>query len=75
MQTTIIINGARDSEEVFHWFDRSVKAEKSRLEYDVRKTREKLELFENKYNNTSDNLGVTIFAEDLEGQDNEYVKW
>ena len=49
--------------------------EKSRLQYSLELSRKRLAEFEKKYNVSSLDFLENWSAEDLEGQDMEYVKW
>ncbi|MGA1285631.1 MAG: hypothetical protein ACO34J_16455 [Prochlorothrix sp.] len=53
----------------------AVAAMIGRLERSLELTRRNLEQFEVKYQVSSDQLLVTLAAEDLEGGDLEYVEW
>ena len=53
----------------------AVDSEIVRLEMSLARARQRLLVFENKYNVTSEQFITTMTAEDLEGLDDEYVQW
>ena len=75
MLTTISINGLKNAEQAYSLIQNGIRAEKQRIELSSMKIRKILDEFELKYQKPSSELGISIFAEDLEGQDNEYVIW
>lgn len=53
----------------------AMEFELSRLQYNVRLSKQRLEKFEKKYNISSEIFIKNWSAEDLEGKDFEYVEW
>jgi hypothetical protein len=72
--TTIYID-AQQSRETRHLVQSAIEGEIGRLELALTSARRRLLPFETKYNVSSEQFISTMSAEDLEGQDDEYVQW
>ncbi|MBU0986493.1 MAG: hypothetical protein KKH68_04490 [Proteobacteria bacterium] len=53
----------------------ALEAEERRLKYSLNLAKKRLKKFEKKYNISSDKFIAEWSAEDLKGQDMEYVEW
>jgi hypothetical protein len=71
---TIHIEPARDK-QVLYLVETAVRGEVARLELALELARQRMKLFEQKYHVTSDHFAANMVAEDLEGGDDEYVRW
>ncbi len=66
---------AKHPEEAYKAVFDALAMEKSRLQYSLEVSQKRLAEFENKYGVSSLDFIENWTAEDLEGQDMEYVKW
>ncbi len=53
----------------------ALETEARRLQYSLNIAKKRLERFEKKYNVSSEKFVAELSAEDLQGQDMEYVEW
>jgi len=72
---TIYVKPTRKASEVLSLIRSAVEGEMARLELALKLARERLVPFEQKYGVTSEHFISEMAAEDLEGGDDEYVRW
>jgi len=73
--STIYVKPAQKASEVLSLVRSAIEGEIARLELAVKLARERLVPFERKYGVTSEHFISEWAAEDLEGGDDEYVRW
>jgi hypothetical protein len=73
--TTIYVKPAQEAGNVLHLVRSAIESEIARLELALKLAMKRLIPFEEKYGVTSDYFIAEMTAEDLEGQDEEYVHW
>jgi len=73
--TTIYVKPVQEAEDVLHLIRSAVESEIARLELGLKLAMRRLVPFEEKYGITSDYFIAEMAAEDLDGQDEEYVHW
>lgn len=73
--STIYIEPAQKANEVLPLIRSAIEGEITRLELALKLARERLIPFEQKYGVTSEYFISEMAAEDLEGGDDEYVRW
>ena len=73
--TTIHVEPAPEAVDVLHLIRSAIESEIARLELALKLAMKRLAPFEEKYGVTSDYFMTEMTAEDLEGQDQEYVHW
>ena len=73
--STIYIEPVQKANEVVHLVQSAIKSEITRLELALKLAKERLTPFEQKYGVTSEHFISEMAAEDLEGGDDEYVRW
>ena len=71
---TIHIEPTEDK-QVLDLVESAVRGEVIRLELALELARRRLDPFERKYHVTSDDFAANMTAEDLQGGDDEYVRW
>jgi putative hemolysin len=64
-----------DNEETANLVRQALSAERKRLELGLTKTEKEIAKFEERYHVSSDTFLAQLAAEDLEGGDEEYVRW
>jgi hypothetical protein len=72
---TIYIEPAQKTNEVLHLVQSAIEGEITRLKLALKLAGERLAPFEAKYGVTSEHFMSDMAAEDLEGGDDEYVRW
>lgn len=73
--STIYVEPTQRAGEVLPLVRSAVEGEITRLELALKRARERLAPFEQKYGVTSEHFMSEMAAEDLEGGDEEYVHW
>jgi len=73
--STIYVEPAQKASEVLSLIQSAIEGEIARLELALKMARERLAPFERKYGVTSEYFISEMAAEDLEGGDDEYVRW
>lgn len=73
--STIYVEPLQKASEVLPLVRSAIDGEIARLELAVKLARERLVPFERKYGVTSEHFIAEWAAEDLEGGDDEYVRW
>jgi len=73
--STIYVEPLQKASEVLPLVRSAIEGEITRLELAVNLARERLVPFERKYGATSEHFIAEWAAEDLEGGDDEYVRW
>jgi hypothetical protein len=73
--STIYVEPAQKTSEVLSLVRSAIEGEITRLELALKLARERLVPFEQKYGVTSEHFISDMVAEDLEGGDDEYVRW
>ena len=73
--STIYIEPAERASEVLHLVQSAIESERTRLRLALKLARERLIPFEQKYSVSSEYFISEMAAEDLEGGDEEYVRW
>jgi len=73
--STVYIEPAEKSSELLYLVRSAIESEIRRLELALKMARERLAPFEEKYGVTSEHFISEMTAEDLEGGDDEYVRW
>jgi transcriptional regulator NrdR family protein len=72
---TIYVEANQESKEILGLVRAAVDNEITKLELALKLALKRLVPFEQKYGVTSDYFIAEMVAEDLEGQDEEYVRW
>ncbi len=72
---TIHVEHSRNAPEVLQLVRSAVESEIGRLQIGLKLALNRLKPFEEKYGVTSDYFIAHMCAEDLEGKDEEYVRW
>ena len=72
---TIYVESSREATEVLGLVRSAVDHEIAKLELALKLAMKRLAPFEQKYGVTSDYFITEMAAEDLEGRDEEYVRW
>lgn len=75
MAASLHITTSQSSLETLRLVSSAIEHEKTRLEVSVRAANRRLEGFERKYSVSSEEFYHTMAAEDLEGGDDEYIRW
>jgi len=75
MMSTIYIEPTQNASEVLYLIQSAIESEITRLELALKMARERLAPFERKYGVTSEHFVSEMAVEDLEGGDDEYVRW
>lgn len=75
MSEHIWVKSKQNGAEVLSLIKSAVEAEVTRLELALEIANKRLLVFEKKYNVTSDHFMSHFAAEDLDGGDDEYVRW
>ncbi len=70
-----IILKTNNPDRVTELIKRAIAAELDRLEKSLKFTKKRLDYFEDKYNQPSNQLKNRLRAEDMEGGDLEYLEW
>jgi len=73
--STIYVEPAQKSNEVLYLVRSAIESQIAKLEFGVKMAKKRLALFEHKYDVTSEYFISEMVAEDLEGGDEEYVRW
>lgn len=73
--STIYIEPVQTANEVRYLIQSAIGGEIAKLELALQMARRRLAPFEQKYGATSEYFITEMVAEDLEGGDNEYVRW
>lgn len=73
--STLYVEPTQKSSEVLPLVRSAIEGEIARLELALKLARERLVPFEQKYDVTSEHFIAEMAAEDLEGGDEEYVRW
>ncbi len=73
--TTIYIEPAQEAGEVLYLVRSAIESEITKLELALKMAMKRLVPFEQQYGVTSEYFIPEMAAEDLEGGDNEYVRW
>ena len=72
---TVHIEAAQQAKQAIQLVQSAVAAEVARLELAVQMAQQRLAPFERKYDVTSEQFCTEMAAEDLDGGDDEYVRW
>jgi hypothetical protein len=75
MSTTLYVKSAQNSSTILHLIKSTIDNEIVKLELAVKIADKHLKPFEEKYQISSDYFISHLAAEDLEGGDDEYVRW
>jgi hypothetical protein len=75
MMSTIYVEPAQKSSEVLHLVRLAIESQVAKLELGLKIAEKRLAPFEQKYGVTSEYFISEMAAEDLEGGDDEYVRW
>ena len=75
MSTTLYIKSDQQANGILHLVRSTIEAEITKLELALEMADKRLRPFEDKYHVTSDYFMAHLAAEDLEGDDDEYVSW
>ncbi len=75
MSITLQIKSKHKDKGAIQLIKNAIDAEIRRLELAVELARKRLGQFEQKYEITSEHFILNMTAEDLEGSDDEYVRW
>jgi hypothetical protein len=73
--TILHIEPTQDSDEVLHLVRSAIESEIAKLQLALKMAAKRLVPFEEKYGVTSEYFTAAMVAEDLEGGDDEYVRW
>lgn len=73
--TTVYVEPIQKSQEVFDLIRAAIAGQIARFELGLQLARQRLAVFEQKYNVTSARFMAEMAAEDLAGGDDEYVQW
>lgn len=73
--STLSIESRQDSSEIIGLVKAAIQNEIVKIELGLSLAEERLQTFEAKYGVTSDFFIEKMAAEDLEGKDEEYVRW
>ena len=73
--STLYVEPLQKAREVLPLIRSAVEGEMARLELALKLSEKRLTLFEQKYDVTSEHFISEMTAEDLEGGDDEYVRW
>ena len=73
--TTIYVEPTQEASEVLHLVRSAIESEIARFELALKLASKRLAPFEEKYGVTSDYFITEMTAEDLDGRDDEYVRW
>ena len=72
---TLYIEPGQESEDILHLVRSAIESEVAKLKLALKMAMKRLEPFEKKYGVTSEHFLAAMTAEDLDGQDDEYVQW
>lgn len=72
---TIYVDPEQEAGEVLHLVRSAIESEIARFELALMMAAKRLAAFEEKYGVTSEYFMAEMTAEDLEGGDDEYVRW
>ena len=75
MSATLSIQDNENSINVLHLVQSTIDAEINRLQLAIKLAKQKLLIYENKYQVTSEYFITNMTAEDLAGGDDEYIMW
>ncbi|GAK49512.1 hypothetical protein U14_00734 [Candidatus Moduliflexus flocculans] len=75
MKTMVSVKSERNAATMLHLVQSSIEGEALKLELAVELANKRLQPFETKYRVTSEEFIARFAAEDLEGGDDEYVRW
>lgn len=73
--STIYVEPAQKAREVLPLVQSAIEGEIARLELSLKAAAKRLAPYEQKYSVTSEHFISQMAAEDLEGGDDEYVRW
>ena len=73
--TTLYIEPVQDAGEVLRLVQSAIESEIAKLELALKMAEKRLIPFEQKYRVTSDHFIAEMAAEDLDDNDEEYVRW
>lgn len=73
--STLVVEPTQDAKTVLPLVRSAIRSEVARLELALQLARQRLEPFEQQYGVTSEYFIDHMTAEDLRGQDDEYVQW
>ena len=72
---TLYIEPIHESGEILQLVRSAIESEAAKLELGLKMAAQRLAPFEEKYGVTSEHFIAEMTAEDLEGKDDEYVRW
>lgn len=75
IMTTLYVEPVQDSGEILRLVQVAIESEIAKLELALKMAEKRLIPFEQKYKVTSDHFIAKMSAEDLDGHDEEYVRW
>jgi hypothetical protein len=75
MSAVLSIRNNENAATILHLVHNTIDAEIQRLHLAIRLAKQKLAVFENKYQVSSDYFIESMTAEDLSGGDDEYICW
>ena len=75
MSATLSIQDNENSINVLHLVQSTIDAEINRLQLAIKLAKQKLLIYENKYQVSSEYFITNMTAEDLAGGDDEYIIW
>lgn len=75
MSVTLSVKADRHQVEILQLVKSTLDAEMTKLELALEMADKRLQPFEQKYQVTSDYFLTHLTAEDLDGRDDEYVRW
>lgn len=75
MSAVLSIRNNDTSVNIFHLIHSTIDSEINRLNLAIRVAKQKLAVYENKYQVSSDYFIENMTAEDLSGGDDEYICW
>ena len=75
MKTQLSVRSERNPAAMLHLVKATIDAEVRKLELAVELAEKRLRPFEEKYRTTSEDFLANFAAEDLDGGDDEYVRW
>ena len=73
--TTLYVESVQDAGEILRLVQSAIESEIAKLELAIKMAEKRLTPFEQKYKVTSDHFITQMVAEDLDGDDEEYVRW
>ncbi|MBI4551395.1 MAG: hypothetical protein HY710_03955 [Candidatus Latescibacteria bacterium] len=75
MSATIYVKSSHEESDIVHLVKSAIEAEIARYELALEMASNRLRPFEQKYQVTSEYFIAHLTAEDLDGHDEEYVRW